>query len=53
MALPLEAVISRSFLTVNSWSTQLRYESQTLKAIDAASFLKSAKEILDWADGRL
>ena len=49
----IESVISRSFLLVNSWSTHLRYESHTLKAIDAASFLKSAKEILDWADRRL
>ena len=45
--------VSDSFLLVNTWTTDLRYETETLNPIDAAGFLTATKVIFDWADERL
>lgn len=45
--------ITEAFTLVNAWSTELRYVARTLKADEADGFLAAAKQIIDWADGRL
>ena len=46
------ADISSSFALVNTWSTDLRYHSGRIEGKDADDFLRSAKAIIVWADGR-
>jgi len=41
------------FTRVNSWSTDIRYSPGTAETREAAAFLESAFEIIQWADGRL
>jgi hypothetical protein len=47
------SAISKSFSMVNTWTTDLRYKAGTSKRGEAESFLRAAREIMDWADGRL
>jgi HEPN domain-containing protein len=50
---PFPSAISKSFSLVDTWTTDLRYKSGTSKRGDAESFLRAAREIMDWADRRL
>ena len=50
---PFPSSVSKSFSLVDTWRTDLRYKSGMSKRGDAESFLTAAKEIMDWADGRL
>ena len=46
------SAVSKNFSLVDTWSTDLRYKSGTTKRGDAESFLRAAREIMDWANGR-
>jgi hypothetical protein len=50
---PFPSAVSKNFSLVDTWTTDLRYKAGTTKRGDAESFLKAAREIIDWADGRL
>jgi hypothetical protein len=50
---PFPTDIARQFSFVDSWSTDLRYRAGALNPRDAEVFLRAARAILDWADGRL
>jgi HEPN domain-containing protein len=45
--------INQCFAQVNPWSTDLRYEPGNFGARDAESFMKAARTIIVWIDGRL
>lgn len=45
--------ISRQFVLVNEWSTELRYDSRILKLNEAEQFLNAARAIIKWAQGRM
>ena len=45
--------VTRGFVLVGGWSTELRYIPKTLKPQEIDSFLKATEEIMIWADGRL
>jgi HEPN domain-containing protein len=45
--------ISKSFLYVNSWAVEIRYQAATAKYWDAKVFIDATEEILAWADGRM
>jgi HEPN domain-containing protein len=47
------AEITRHFTLVNDWSTDLRYNPQSVRADEAEEFLGSAAAIIRWAEGRL
>ncbi len=49
----LPPAISRAIATVNSWSTDLRYQPGAMKINEAEAFLRTVDEILMWAKGRL
>ena len=44
---------ARHVSLVSSWSTDLRYEPGPGDPEDAEAFLKAAKSVLAWADGRM
>jgi HEPN domain-containing protein len=46
------ATIQRSFITVSTWGTDLRYETGTIKRKEAEAFLSAAEAIVRWADRR-
>ena len=50
-ARPMEIVTH--FARVNAWSTDMRYSPGTVALRDAVAFVKSAFEIIQWADERL
>ena len=43
----------KQFILVNTWTTDLRYDSGTARRRDAEDFLKASEAIINWADGRL
>jgi hypothetical protein len=43
----------RDFVFVNTWDTQIRYESGTARPRDAEAFLNAVQRIVNWAEGRL
>ena len=45
--------ISRCFLLVSTWSTNLRYKSGASRPGQAVEFFGAARAIMGWADGRL
>ncbi|MBI1901835.1 MAG: HEPN domain-containing protein [Planctomycetia bacterium] len=45
--------IARDLSLVTVWSTDMRYNPGTMKAREAAAFLKAAERIMSWADGRM
>ena len=45
--------VAKGFLLVATWSTNLRYQARATDRIVAESFLKAARDIIDWGDGRL
>jgi hypothetical protein len=49
----LPGFLASSFSRVDSWSSELRYESAVYKMKEAEAFLRSVQEILRWAEGRL
>jgi HEPN domain-containing protein len=44
--------IARQFALVSTWTNTLRYEPGTTRYEDAEEFVRAAREILSWADGR-
>lgn len=50
---PFPASLSKHFTLAESWTTALRYEPAASELRDAQDFLKAAKAIMDWVDGRL
>ena len=50
---PFPSLVSKAFVLVNTWATELRYKAGTYKYRDAVAFLKSVDEIVRWADGRM
>ena len=49
----LPRVISRHFLRVSGWSTDVRYMTQTYDAAEADRFLAATLAIINWSQGRL
>ena len=49
---PFPSVVSKHFTLVNSWTTDLRYRAGAARLTEAETFLRAAKAIVDWADGR-
>jgi hypothetical protein len=47
------STIQRSFVTVSTWGTDLRYETGSIKLKEAEAFLAAAEAILAWADRRM
>jgi len=47
------SAVSKNFSLVDTWTTDLRYKAGTSKRGDAEAFLRAAREIIVWADGRL
>lgn len=45
--------IARAFVTVNSWSVDLRYRAGQLPHRDAELFLEAVERIIMWSKGRL
>ena len=45
--------IAKAFALVNTWDTELRYETREATPREAEGFLSSAKRIIQWANGRL
>jgi HEPN domain-containing protein len=50
---PIPADVNEHFVLVGTWSTDFRYHAGIIRSDDAEDFLNSAKEIFDWADGRM
>lgn len=50
---PFPASIFKHFALAERWTTALRYQSGALDIRDAGGFMKAAKSIMDWIDGRL
>lgn len=44
--------VSEAFTLVKDWSTDMRYQPESLKRDEAESFLTAAEIIIDWADER-
>src|SRR5437868_128618 len=49
----LPPVVARDLLLVSSWSPDLRYEPGPGDAVEAERFLRAARSIVYWADGRI
>jgi HEPN domain-containing protein len=49
----LPTAINTAFSFVNTWAVDIRYMARTAKHSDAARFVKSAKQIMKWADERM
>lgn len=45
--------ISRAFVLVGAWSTDIRYEPGAKPAKIAGDFLAETERIIEWAEGRL
>lgn len=45
--------IAKAFALVNTWDTDLRYETREISPRRAKQFLENAEEVIKWADGRL
>jgi hypothetical protein len=45
--------LSPHLTRVNTWSSDMRYETGTIKRREADAFLNSSAEIIRWADGGL
>ena len=50
---PAPEEINRAFTLVQDWTTGLRYSPGAWDLEDALGFLRAAKTIVRWADGRL
>jgi HEPN domain-containing protein len=50
---PFSTNVAKSFSLVDTWTTDLRYESGSTRRNEAVMFLRAAQEIINWADGRL
>jgi hypothetical protein len=50
---PFPPDVQRSFITVSSWETDLRYQTGSIKLKEAEVFLTAAETIVSWADGRI
>lgn len=50
---PAPEEVNRAFTLVQDWSTGLRYSLDAWDLKDALGFLRAAKTIVRWADGRL
>ncbi|MGD9633144.1 MAG: HEPN domain-containing protein [Pirellulales bacterium] len=50
---PIPADVHEQFVLVSTWSTDFRYRPGIIKPDDAEDFLKAAKAIVAWADGRI
>jgi HEPN domain-containing protein len=50
---PLPSAVAKSFSLVDTWTTELRYKAGTTNPREAESFMQAAREILDWAEGRI
>lgn len=46
-------LVSKSFVRVYSWSTDLRYETKAVQFREAELFLTAAVDIIRWAEERL
>lgn len=49
----IPAEIVRPLVRVNSWSTDLRYQSATIKYKEAEDFVNAARDVMAWIEGRL
>jgi len=49
---PPPSSVNPSFTLVESWSTALRYSTESLKEEDAQEFLDAVDAIMEWASGR-
>jgi len=45
--------ISRLFYLVNTWTTSIRYRPGAVRKREAIAFVRAAKDILSWSDGKL
>ena len=49
----MPAELARHFTRVNTWSTNIRYETRTMRKQDAELFVESAARSMEWAEGRM
>ena len=50
---PFPPAVASAFALVNTWDTDLRYETREVSPRRAGKFLRNAEIIITWADGRL
>jgi hypothetical protein len=50
---PIPKDILKALVSVNSWSSELRYKPGTIRRRDAEQFVTAARAIVAWANGRM
>ena len=46
-------VLAADYARVNTWTTEFRYVTSTMKEQETQAFLASARRVVEWANGRL